>query len=390
MKSSIIEKLQNIKEANLYRRLRTQEYVCPTQAVINGQKVTLFSGNDYLGLSTHPKVKEAAARASEKYGTSATASRLISGNHELYKRLEKRLAGFKNKEAALIYPSGYMANLGVLGTITGLNDIIYMDRLNHASLYDGCRLSGATLRRYPHADIEKLENMLKNDAVRPVSRETGQGKRFIITDGVFSMDGDLAPLLRLKELARQYDCLLMVDDAHGTGVLGENGRGACAFLDTEPDIEIGTLSKAIGSLGGFVAASQEIVDYLINKSRPFIFTTGLPPATLAAAICALEIIQEDSSRQERLLALAKKARSILQNAGFNITDGMTPIIPILVGSEEWALTLADLCFQKGIFIPAVRAPAVPENQARLRMTVSAIHTDEELDKALEVLISCNR
>ena len=379
MNKLLIKELQNLKEINLYRRLKSQENLSPTKAIIDGRKVIMFSGNDYLGLSTHPKVKEAAAKACEKYGTSATAARLISGNHELYKRLEESLGGFKNKEAVLIYPSGYMANLGLLGTIAGTSDVIYMDKLNHASLYDGCRLSKANLKRYPHLDVEQLEKMLKND--------TDYRKRFIVTDGVFSMDGDLAPLPQLKELAQKYNCSLIVDDAHGTGVLGENGQGTATFLGASPDIEIGTLSKAIGSLGGFVAGSKELIDYLINKSRPFIFTTGLPPATLAASICSLEIIKNESERQKRVLALANKARSVLGKTGFKIPQGITPIIPIIVGGEEKALALANLCFQKGIFIPAVRTPAVPEKQARLRMTVSAIHSDEELDKALEVLIS---
>lgn len=373
----INEQIENLKSKDLYRRLRSQVNISPTRAVIDGKVALLFAGNDYLGLSSHSEIIKAALEAGEKYGTSAGAARLITGNHKLYKQLEEKIAQYKNKQSALVYSSGYMANIGLISALTGPKDVIFMDKLNHASLYDGCKLSGAKLQRYSHNNISRLEELLDED--------TCQKTRFIVTDGVFSMDGDLAHLGELKALADKYDCMLIIDDAHGTGVIGAEGKGTAEFYNIELDLEMGTLSKAIGSLGGFIAAGREYIDYLVNKSRPFIFTTGLPPSVLAASICSIKIMQKESWRRERVLELAKKTRVFLERAGFKVVEGFTPIVPVIVGSEEKALKLSNLCLEKGVFIPAIRTPAVAKNQARLRMTLSAIHTDEELEKALDVL-----
>ncbi len=352
------KELEKIKSQNLYRKLQNFN-----------EEVTFFSSNDYLGLARHPQIKKAAQNAIEKYGNSATASRLINGNHPLYQELETKIATFKNKEAALVYPTGYMANIGLLSAITGKNDCVFMDKLNHASLYDACQMSKALLYRYTHNDTEQLEGLLKKS--KPVV------KRLIVTDTVFSMDGDMAPLPALKELADKYEGLLVTDDAHGTGVISNGG---------EASIEVGTLSKALGGLGGFIAADKITIDYLINKSRPFMFTTGLPPAVLAAGISALDVIKKEPWRREKVLSYAFFVRKRLKGAGFDVLEGVTPIIPIIIGDEAKALEFSDKLLEKGIFIPAIRTPAVEKGRARLRMSVSAAHTEEELEKAIEALI----
>lgn len=375
------DEIKKIKTQNLYRQLKQIKKISSTKGIIDSSTITFFSSNDYLGLSDHPKIKEVSIKATQKYGTSATASRLINGNYHLYQELEAKISHFKGKEAALTYPTGYMANLGLISALASKNDVIYLDKLNHASLYDGCKLSSAKIRRYPHLDLDQLKSWLKTDS--------GYRQRFIVTDGVFSMDGDIAPLYQLKKIATKYDCLLIVDDAHGTGVLGKNGKGSCNYLKTEVSVEMSTLSKALGSLGGFIAADKELIDYLVNKSRPFMFTTGLPPSILAATIEAIEIIEKEPWRQKRVLELAGKARKTLGQAGYRIPKGFTPIIPLIIdsnGSEKKAVELSKKCLDKGIFIPAIRTPAVNKSEARLRMTVSAAHTNAELKKALEILI----
>lgn len=381
MLPNYLAELESLKRQNLYRQLKTVESLGPTQAVINNKKVTVFASNDYLGLSQHPKVKQAAILAVEKYGSSAAASRLISGNHSLYQKLEKALAEFKNKPAALVFPTGYMANVGLLSSLAIPGSVFFFDRLNHASLYDGWLLSRATLNRYDHHNLEHLEKQLKKVTAK---------HKFIVTDTVFSMDGDLAPLAELQDLAKTYDCCLIGDDAHGTGVLGPEGRGASAYLGVKLEIEIGTLSKALGALGGFVAADQPLIEYLINKSRPFIFTTGLPPAIVASSLAALKVLKKEPWRQQRVLALAKKIRLELTRAGYFIPTSFTPIIPIIVGDEEKALALAALCLKKGIFVPAIRTPAVPKSQARLRLTVSAAHSDTDIETAIQILIEAGK
>jgi 8-amino-7-oxononanoate synthase len=371
--------VSNAASNQIRRRLKNQQNVGPTEAVIDGRRAILFSGNDYLGLSHHLSVKQAAADALVKYGNSAGASRLISGNHQLYRRLEAGLARFKQKEAALVFATGFMANLGLITAITGRGDTIYMDKLSHASLYDGCRLSEATVKRYPHADLGALEKLLE-------SPRRGNGRQIIVTDGVFSMDGDLAPLADLQELADRYDAMLVVDDAHGTGVLGAGGRGTAEHLGVRLDMEIGTLSNALGSLGGYVAGDPQLIAELVNKSRAFIFTTGLPPATVAAALEAITIVETDSTRRTRVLSLAQKARRTLSDAGYSVPPGITPIVPLMIGGAADAVALSDRCLEQGVFVPAIRTPAVPRKEARLRMTVSALHSEAQLDQALQVLI----
>ena len=382
MKTAIQTELKKLKAENLYRQLKEQVSKSSIKGVINSQAATFFASNDYLGLATHTDIKKASIAAIEKYGNSTCAARLITGNHQLYKELESSLAEFKNKEAAIVFPTGYMANLGLLSALASQDDIIYMDKLNHASLYDGCRLNNAKIRRYPHNNAHKLQEWLQ--------KGDGYRRRIIVTDSVFSMDGDLAPLKQLNQIAKEYDCSLIADDAHGTGVLGVNGKGTGSHLGVEIDIEMGTLSKAVGSLGGFVAGSQELIDYLVNKSRPFIFTTGLPPSVLAASIAAIKIIQKEEWRRKKVLGFSNKVRKNLEEAGYQIPKGFTPIIVLIIGDEKQTLTLAERCLSKGVFIPAIRNPAVGKGEARLRMTVSATHTEEEVDDAIETLISSGK
>jgi 8-amino-7-oxononanoate synthase len=370
-----------MKAAGLYRQLRLQDNLDGTAAVIDGRRVTVFASNDYLGLSRHPDVIKAAAEALEKYGTSAGASRLISGNCKPYEELEERLAALKGKEAALVFPTGYMANLGLLTTLAGPRDLIAMDKLNHASLYDAARLSGATVKRYGHNDLDHLKKRLADSDLPGSYRRC-----LLVTDGVFSADGDLAPLPELAAFARDRRFDLIVDDAHGTGVLGPNGRGTSAHLRAEASVEIGTLSKSIGALGGFIAADRATIELLINKARPFIFTTGLPPATLAGANAALQVMEREPWRRERLLSHSLQIRSSLAGAGFRVLAGPTPIIPIVIGDEKSAVALTSACLDRGLFIPTVRYPTVPKHQARLRLTVSAAHTDEDIEVLLSTIM----
>lgn len=374
--------LKTLRKTGLYRRLREWRPTGPTTAVVDGKEAAVFASNDYLGLSGHPAVTEAAAAAARDYGNSAAASRLISGNHPLYVELEHKLASLKGKEAALVFPTGYMANLGLISTLAGRGDRVFMDRLNHASLYDACRLSGAKLIRYPHNDAGRLLEQLE--------ATEWPGRVFIATDGVFSMDGDIAPLAELSRAAREHECVLIVDDAHGTGVLGPAGQGTSAHLNTGVTIEIGTLSKALGSMGGFVAGDRSMIELLVNKSRPFIFTTGLPPATVAAASAALDLLESEPWRRTRVLEMSSRIRKRLSAAGFDIPAGITPIVPIMIGDEASAVALSDSCLDKGVFIPAIRHPAVPADQARLRLTVSAAHSDQEMERAIETLTSSAR
>lgn len=369
--------LIHTQKTGVYRQLRELDDQDSTVAIINGRRTKIFASNDYLGLRRHPDLVAAAGDALGRYGTSAGASRLISGNCHLYGELEVKLAAFKNKEAALIFPTGYMANIGVLSSLAGPRDLVLMDRANHASLYDGCRLSGAKLRRFGHRDVERLQWLLE--------KNTDHRRRFVVTDGVFSADGDLAPLPQLAALAARHRCWLIVDDAHGTGVFGPQGRGTAAHFGVTAPVEIGTFSKALGGLGGFVAADRLTIDFLINKARPLIFTTGLPPATLAAASAAIDVILREPWRRERLLSSATRIRQKLAELGFDAMAGDSPIIPIMVGDEAAACRLADDCLEAGVFIPAVRHPTVPRNKARLRLTVSAAHTTADIDEMLAVI-----
>jgi glycine C-acetyltransferase len=351
------------------------------RVVLDGHEVLLLCSNDYLGLAGHPLLKEAAIRATELYGTGSGASRLVSGNMEPHVELEKRIADFKGTEAALLFNSGYAANAGIIPAICGRGDVIFSDRLNHASIVDGALLSRAQLVRYPHNDMAALRRLL--------SETKTKGRRLIVTDGIFSMDGDLAKLGELVSLKKEHGALLMVDDAHGTGVLGETGRGSAelAGVAKEIDIQMGTLGKALGSFGAYTAASREIADYLVNKARSFIFSTALPPAVAAASTAAISIIgsKEGADLRNKLYDKVIFFRSALLESGFDTMGSESQIIPILVGDAEPTMEFSRLLLEQGIFVQGIRPPTVPAGSCRLRCTVMSSHSREDLAWAAETM-----
>jgi len=344
-----------------------------------GREIILLSSNDYLGLSTHPKVVRAAIEATEQYGTGSGASRLVSGTLPPHGRLEAALATFKRTEAALLFGAGYLANLGVIPNLIARGGLILADRLCHASLIDGCRLSHADFRVFRHLDCAHVESLLRR---RPTNRPT-----LIITEGLFSMDGDLAPLPDLVSLAERYGAMLYVDDAHGTGIMGTTGRGTIEHFGLEQRIpfHMGTLSKALGGHGAYVVGPNDLVQYLINTTRPFIFTTALPPAVAAAASAALDVIQHEPERRARLWSNRQRLFNGLLRLGFRMTQTVGPILPVLVGDAANASALAEQLLSLGIYAPAIRPPTVPDGTSRIRFTVTSEHTADQIDEALRVL-----
>ncbi|MFO0906956.1 MAG: 8-amino-7-oxononanoate synthase [Isosphaeraceae bacterium] len=343
----------------------------------NGRVLRHFGSNDYLGLAGDPRLKAAATSAMATHGWGTRASALVSGWTELHQELVEALAQFEQTEAAALFPTGFAANLGTVAALAGPEDAIYCDRLNHACLIAGARLSGARLRVFPHADAERLAAILE--------RDRGRFRRSLIaTDGVFSMDGDLAPLARLVELADAFGAMLLVDEAHGTGVFGATGRGAgeaSGVADAIP-IRVGTLSKALGGLGGFVAGSRRLVDHLINHAGSLIYSTALPPAAAAAALAALEIVRQEPQRREHVLALGAHLRAGMSALGLRTLSESGPIVPLLVGSADEAVALASQLEARGHFVPAIRPPTVPANTARLRISLTASHTIDDVDQLL--------
>lgn len=365
-----------LKEAGLTRHLRTV-MTAPTGTInLDGHDVVNLGSNNYLGLSTHPDVIAAAVEATQVFGTGASGSRLITGNNELYTTLENTISEIKGTEAALVFSSGYTANTSLIPVLAGDGDLILSDALNHASIIDGCRLSRATKMVYRHCDVEHLTTLLSESAE--------YRRKLIITDGVFSMDGDIAPLRDIHDVAVNYNAMLLVDDAHGFGVLGRDGSGTVAHFGLEcyDIIQIGTLSKAVGGLGGYVAGSRALIDLLINRGRGFIFTTGLPPATLAAADAALKVIRSSQSLRHRLLKLADSLKTALTKIGYTVLPSHTQILPIVLGEPQHATSIADKLLAEGVFAPAIRPPAVPAGTSRLRVTLMATHTDDEIQKAI--------
>jgi glycine C-acetyltransferase/8-amino-7-oxononanoate synthase len=346
--------------------------------MIDGAEVLLLCSNNYLGLADHPRVRQAAATAAERYGAGAGASRLISGTMSIHRKLEERLAEFKNTEAALLFGSGYLANTGTVGALAGRGQVVFSDELNHASLIDGCRLSRAETFVYRHRDVEHLEYGLN---------QVGERAALIVTDGVFSMDGDVAPLIDLIGLARRYGCRLMVDEAHGTGALGPGGRGAVAAagLEGEVDVIVGTLGKSLGGYGAYVCASAELIELLVNVSRPFIFSTAPPPPSIGAALAALSLLDSRPGLVEQLRRNAAGLRQALTSNGLEIGPSRTQIVPVIVGDARRAVALAERTLDGGIFAQAIRPPTVPEGSSRLRLTVMANHREDELQRAAKVI-----
>lgn len=371
------ETLQQIEKAGLKRSLRPLTPLGPTRALHDGREVVLFCTNNYLGLTHHPRVITRVQEALQAYGSGSGAARLISGHTPLYEALEEAVARFKGCARALVFPSGYTVNIAVIGALAGRKDVVFCDRLCHASLLDGCLLSGAKLVRFRHNDPDSLRWLL--------ARHTGR-RRFLITEGVFSMDGGTAPLRELYELAEKNSLTFIVDDAHGTGVLGPGGRGTVAAqgVPAEKLVLTGTLSKALGSLGGFVAGSALLIEYILNCARPFIFTTALPPASVAAALAALEVLEEEPALLDRLWKNVDRLHAGLATLGYTVPK-TSPIIPLVLGSPERAAGASDRLLRRGYYVPAVRPPAVPAGTARLRITVSAAHTAAEIDGFIEAL-----
>jgi glycine C-acetyltransferase len=375
------EELEELRLEGLFRQMCVVGGAQGNRVMLEGRATVLLCSNNYLGLADHPLLKEAAIRAVERYGTGSGASRLVSGNMELHEALEKRIATFKGTEAALLFNSGYAANTGMIPAIAGRGDIIFSDRFNHASIVDGALLSRAKLVRYPHNDMGALRRLLS---------ETGSaGRRLIVTDGVFSMDGDFAPLKELVSLKEEFGALLMVDDAHGTGVLGATGRGSAELWGVLAgiDIHMGTLGKAIGSFGAYAAASREIIDYLINRARSLIFSTSLPPSVLAAGMAAFDVVDspEGAELRRRLATNSHLFRNALQDAGFDTMGSVTQIVPVFVGGANNVMKFSRLLLDKGVFVQGIRPPTVPAGSCRLRCTLMATHEERDLEKAVTAI-----
>ncbi len=371
--------LDQLRADGLYRTLRTVASAQGPRLIIDGREFLNFSSNDYLGLANDPLLKRAATDAIERYGVGAGASRLVCGNIEPYAALEERLARFKNKEAAIVFGSGYAANVGTITALVGEGDVAILDKLDHASIIDGARQSGVTIRVYPHKKLKKLESVLqKCGAFR---------RKLIVTETVFSMDGDLAPLAEIAELKEKYGAWLMVDEAHATGLYAKNRRGLAevAGVEDKIDVTLGTLSKALGSAGGFVVGSQALIDFLRNRARSLIYSTALPPAIVAAAAAAVDFVMSDAGheRREMLWRNVSELKNGLSKLGIQ-NESRSPIIPVVVGDEAAAMEMSKKLFERGIFVPAIRFPTVPKGKARLRVTVTAGHAAEDISQFLEV------
>lgn len=366
--------LAEIKRKGLYRELRTIETAQSPRIKKDGREYILLSSNNYLGLTTHPKVKKAAIEAIETYGSGAGGSRLTTGNTDLYDKLEEKIADFKDKEDAIVFSSGYMANIGTISAIMKRGDLILSDELNHASIIDGCRLSRAEVKVYPHKDVSFIEKEL---------RAANNSKKLILTDGIFSMDGDIAPLPEIMEVAERFDAMVMVDDAHATGVLGGHCRGTGDHFNVEADITMGTLSKALASSGGYIAGNSELIDYLRNISRSFIFSTALPPPAVAAASTAIDVIREENPAKKlwENVAIYKKG---LIDVGFYI-QSETQIIPLMTGDTETTLKASLELESLGIFVQGIRPPTVPEGKGRIRTTLMATHSRQDISDALSAI-----
>jgi 8-amino-7-oxononanoate synthase len=387
--SEIEERLADLERLGLSRRTRLVSGPQGPTVLLDGKPMLVLCSNNYLGLADHPRVREAAAEAAMRWGVGAGASRLVSGTMTIHRRLEERLAAFEQSEACLLFGSGYLANLGVIGALAGRGGTVFSDELNHASIVDGCRLSRAEVVVYRHLDTEHLAWCLRRHGSRPARGAHGQGDggRLVVTDTVFSMDGDVAPLGEIAELAKAHGARLMVDEAHATGALGPDGRGAVAEggLEDEVDVIVGTLGKALGSYGAYVCAEEEMIRYLLNTARSLIFSTAPGPPAVAGALAALELLQERPHRVERLRANARVLRRALAAEGFPVADGEMHIVPLIVGEERAAMRLCERAIERGVFAQAIRPPTVPAGTSRLRLATMASHTASDLRMAAGVL-----
>lgn len=374
------EQLNEFRANGTYQRLRELQGPCEPVSKYDGKEVINLASNNYLGLANHPKLKEAAIAAISKFGAGTGAVRTISGTLDLHMELERRIAAFKHVESCVVFQSGFTANAGTVSAVLGKEDHIISDELNHASIIDGCRLSRAKIHVFPHADVAVAEQKL-------AALEGVPGRKLLITDGVFSMDGDIGPLPALCALAEKYGAIMMVDDAHSSGVLGRNGRGTVDHfgLHGRVDIQVGTLSKAVGVLGGYVCGTRDFIEYLYHRARPFLFSTSHPPAVTAACLAAFDLLESEPERIEALWANTRYFKEELAKLGFDTGRSETPITPIFVGEAAAAHAFSKALFEEGLFATGIGFPTVPQGKARIRTIVTATHTREQLDRALEIL-----
>jgi glycine C-acetyltransferase/8-amino-7-oxononanoate synthase len=379
----IESRLAELKALGLHRRTRLVSGPQGPHVLVDGKPVLLLCSNNYLGLADHPRVRDAAADAAKRWGVGAGASRLVSGTMTIHRRLEERLAAFKRRESTLLFGSGYLANAGTIAALARPGDVIFSDELNHASIIDGCRLSRADVFVYDHCDAEHLQ--------WGIAHAEGRGA-LIVTDSVFSMDGDVAPLPEIVELAQRYGLRTVVDEAHGTGALGPGGRGALAEagIEDQVDVIVGTLGKALGGYGAFVACDQSMSDYLVNAARTFIFSTALPPPAVAGALAALDLLQERPRLVQKLAANAAALRSALELEGFAVGNSRTQIIPLVIGDADRAMRICEGALARGVYAQAIRPPTVPPMTSRLRLAVMATHHEQELRAAARTLAAVAR
>ncbi|WP_025209113.1 aminotransferase class I/II-fold pyridoxal phosphate-dependent enzyme [Hippea sp. KM1] len=381
----LFDKCYNFKEAQEIRQLGLYPYFQPisseqdTEVIINGRRILMLGSNSYLGLTVHPKVKKAAIDAIEKYGTGCAGSRFLNGTLDIHEELEERLAAFVNKDDALLFSTGFQANLGAIAGLVGKGEYVILDKSDHASIVDGSRLSYGEVKRFIHNDMNSLKKVLES-----IDRDAG---KLIVVDGVYSMDGDIANLPEMVKLKKQYNARLMVDDAHSFGVLGKNGRGTANHfgLEDEVDIIMGTFSKSFASLGGFIAADKEVIDYLRHFARSVIFSASITPASTAAVLAALDIMENEPELIDKLWANTERMRKGVVEMGYDIGTSCTPIIPLIVGDNETVLKMRRMLFDEGLFVNPVLSPAVPPNKALIRLSLMATHTFEQIDFALDKL-----
>ncbi len=381
----ITQRLNELKEQGVYRKLPVLESPSGPRCIVNGKNVINLSSNNYLGLANHPRLREAGKKAIDKWGMGAGAVRTIIGTMSIHEELEEKLAKFKHVEAVLVFQSGFTANAGAIPGIVDKGDVIISDELNHASIIDGCRLSRADVVRYKHSDMEDLERVI-NEV------KDNYNIKLIITDGVFSMDGDIAKISEIVELAEKYGCLTYVDDAHSSGVLGKSGQGSAHHfgLSDRVDVQIGTLSKAIGVVGGYVAGRRNLIDWLNHRGTPFLFSTAAPPAVAAACIEAINILSESTELTDRMWDNANHFKKKLNELGFNTGKSETPITPVITGDDRKAVELSKRLFEEGVFAQAIVFPTVPKGGARVRTIVTAAHTKDDLDEAAAAFAKVGR
>jgi glycine C-acetyltransferase len=381
----IQDELQKLKDDGLYNRIRTLSSPQGSWLVVDGKRVLNFCSNNYLGLANHPKIVQAAQEGVRKYGVGPAAVRSIAGTMDLHLELERRLAAFKGVEAAITFQSGFNANIGTIPALVGKGDGIFSDELNHASIIDGCRLSGAKIIRYAHCDPQDLERVLKEERAK-------YPRAMVITDGVFSMDGDIAPLDKIYEVVEKYEAIMMVDDAHGEGVVGKGGRGIVDHfnLHGKVDIEVGTLSKAFGVVGGVSAGNPVVVEWLRQRGRPFLFSSAMTVPDVAACLAALDILESSTELVDKLWENTNYFKAELRRLGFDTGSSTTPITPIMLGEAPMAQQFSRELFEAGVFAMAIGFPTVPRGKARIRVMISASHSKEDLDKGLEVFTAVGR